>query len=217
MINSQVCRMLFKNIIMSKDVRSTVKKTVAKLKTELHAWIYGRTNDILMIFLSTAQSQYSIKRLMIHHTPQLVKSRPSGLPQWQPIIDGSHRPVRHSHHVPTATIASSVALFNQSSQTEAARLLQTQPAVYWSASQRNQQSGRPSLNLPETISDFAWLCLTLCHYSTRGLNMRLVQGVEGITAHCYAVCLNRFRSKEQNRQSRKGVWVKGSELVWIHE
>lgn len=202
---------------MSKDVRSTVKKRLAKLKTELHAWIHGRTNDILMIFLSTAQSQYSIKWLMIRHPPQLVKSRPSGLPQWRPIIDGSHGPVRHSHHVPTATIASSVALFNQSSQTEAARVLQNQPAVHWSASQRNQQSGRPSLNLLETISDFAWLCLTLCHYSTRGLNMRLVHGVDGITTHCYAVCLFCFRSKEQNRQSRKGVWVKGSELVWIHE
>lgn len=30
-------------------------------------------------------------------------------------------PVRHSHHVVTATIASSVALFNQPSQTESTR------------------------------------------------------------------------------------------------
>lgn len=130
MINSQVCRMLFKKHCNEQRCQVNCKKRLAKLKTELHAWIYGRTNDILMIFLSTAQSQYSIKWLMIRHPPQLVKSRPSGLPQWRPIIDGSHGPVRHSHHVPTATIASSVALFNQSSQTEAARVLQNQPAVH---------------------------------------------------------------------------------------
>lgn len=128
--------------------------------------VYGCTNNILMIFLSTAQSQYSFKWLMICYIPQLGKSRPSGLPQWQPVIDGSHTPVRHSHHVSTATIASSVAAFNQSSQTESTRVLQTLPAVHWSASQKNQQSERPSLNLLDVISDFAWLCPTLCHYST---------------------------------------------------
>lgn len=37
----------------------------------------GCTNDILMIFLSTAQAQYSLKWLMICYIPQLGKSRPS--------------------------------------------------------------------------------------------------------------------------------------------
>lgn len=53
---------------------------------------------------------------MIRHTPQLVMSRTSSSPQWQPVSVG------HAHHVPTDTIASSVALFNQSTQTADADL-----------------------------------------------------------------------------------------------
>lgn len=91
--------------------------------------VYGCANDIMSL-LSTAQSQYSFEWLMICYIPQQGKSWPSGLPQWQPVIDDSHGPVGHSHHVPTATIASSVALFNQSSQTESTQGAQTQPAVH---------------------------------------------------------------------------------------
>lgn len=59
---------------------------------------------------------------MICYKPQLLKSRPSGSPQWQPIIEG---PVRHSHHVASATIASSVAVFNEPDPTSRSPICNT--------------------------------------------------------------------------------------------
>lgn len=68
-----------------------------------------------MTVLSMTKSQYSFKWL-----PQLGKSRSSGLPQWRSVIDASTGAVRHSHHVPMATMPSSVDVFNQPSLTERA-------------------------------------------------------------------------------------------------
>lgn len=131
--------------------------------------------------------------------PQLGKSQPSGLPQWRPVIDASHEPVMHSHHVPTVTIASSVALFNQSSQTESTRVLQTQPAIHWSAWQRHQQSERHSLNLLEVISDFPWLCPTIIPLSFFKYVHVISTANEGRMGHCDTVSTNYFSSSAQNR------------------
>lgn len=49
-----------------------------------------------MIFLSTTQSQDSIKWLMIGHKPQLVRSQLTDSPQWRPILNQAGG---HSEHV----------------------------------------------------------------------------------------------------------------------
>lgn len=119
------------------------KKRMLGCKRSFMLHVCGCSNDLLMIFLSTAQSQYSFKRLIMCCQLQLGKSRPAASPQWQPVIDGSHGPVRHSRHVSVTTIASSAAVFKAAAP-------QTRAEV-WSASQRDQQSPHLPLNLLEVI------------------------------------------------------------------
>lgn len=180
------------NVIMSKVVRSA-KQRLTKLSS-MHVYC---SNDCLMIFLSTAQSQYSFQCFMIcvHHS--WVSHSPvvchNGGQSLTPAI------VMHSHHVPMVTIASSVALFNQSSQTESTRVLQTQPAIHWSAWQRHQQSERHSLNLLEVISDFPWLCPTIIPLSIFKYVHVISTANEGRMGHCDTVSTNYFCSSAQNR------------------
>lgn len=77
--------------------------------------LHGSGNDSLMIFISTVHSKCSFHLPMMPYRRQLGKSRSGASPQC-PAIDANHGPVSHSRHVTADTIASSVALFNQSSQ-----------------------------------------------------------------------------------------------------
>lgn len=194
---------------MSKVVRSAEQRLAKWSITHVYC-----SNDCLMIFLSTAQSQYSFQCLMIWYAPQLGKSQPSGLPQWQPVIGDRHEPVMHSHHVAMATIASSVALFNQSSQTESTRVPQAQPAVHRSASQRHQQSVRHSSNLLEVISDFPWLCRPLFHSAFFKYVHVIRTTIEGTMYYCYTVTLfvrivlaAVYKIGEHRHSANGGQWI----------
>lgn len=98
-VSCQFCRTFMKT--QSKDVKSTIKR-VCKIENwassiKLPPWFPKCS------FYQLHNPNTQLSGLWYWRTPQLVKSWPSGLPQWQPIIDLSQRPERHSHHISAAT------------------------------------------------------------------------------------------------------------------
>lgn len=87
---------------------------------------------------------------------QLGKSRSGASLQWL-VIDAGFRPVSYSCHVSLDTIASSVALFNQSSQAvcDFAAADLPHPAVFGSVSLKHQQS----MCLLKSPSSVLWFLL----------------------------------------------------------